>query len=65
MYGPRYIPTLEYNKFHYTAVLTVTNSITIPTIHPMPDYKLAVLVVFHPNIHGYKAASRKREHNKH
>ena len=65
MYGPRYTPTLECNKFHYTAGLTLPNSITIPTIQPIPDHNLALLVVVHPRRHGYKAAPRKREHKKH
>ena len=65
LYGPRYIPTLEYNKFHYTAGLTLPNSITIPTIQPIPDHNLALLVVLHPSIQGCKSALRNREHNKH
>ena len=64
MYGPRYTPTLECNKFHYTAGLTVPNIITIPTIQPITEHNLALLVVVHPRRHGYKAAPKKREHKK-
>ena len=59
MYGPCYTPTLEYNKFHYIAGITVPNGITTPMIHPMPDHNLDLLVVFHPNRHCYEAAPRK------
>ena len=64
MCSPRYTPTQDYNKFHYTTGLTVPNRITRPRIHPMTDHNLSLLVASHPSIHGYKYAPRKREHNR-
>ena len=61
LYVPHYTQTLEYNKFHYTD----PDSITRPTIQPMPDHNLDLFIVFYPRRHGYKAALIKQEHKKH
>ena len=64
LYGPHYNPTLEYNKFQYTAGITVPNSINRPTIHPIPYHNLSLPVLFQTSRHHYKASQGKREHNK-